>query len=265
MNEILSLELADIHNHLVPGVDDGAKSTSESLEHLRALRAEGVTQLATSSHLSGWKVYEEDAFPRRLERLRRGFEDLVAECAGREDVPALRFSQEILTPTPDVARRVFAHEGVGLAGTSYALCEFGFDPEDDLTKVVRTVLGLGKRIIVAHPERYRQNGQPMPIEPIRAWKAAGALLQVNCGSLRGEYGPGHQALGWRLIEEGLADLLGTDHHGDYRPVSLRETAGLLLARGAVEQARFLLSENPRRILADQDTLAVPPLRAEAAA
>ncbi len=257
--------LADIHNHLVPAVDDGAKSMSESLEHLRALRAEGVTELATSSHLSGWKVYEEDAFPRRLERLRRGFEVLQAECAGRDDVPTLRFSQEILTPTPDVARRVFAHADVGLAGTSYALCEFGFDPEDDLVKVVRTVLGFGKRIIVAHPERYRQTGQPMPIEAIRAWKAAGALLQLNCGSLLGEHGPGHQALAWRMIEEGLADLLGTDHHGDYRPVSPRETARLLLARGAAEQARLLLSENPRRILADQDTLAVPPLRAEAAA
>ncbi len=257
--------LADIHNHLVPGVDDGARSLSESLEHLRALRAEGVTQLATSSHLSGWQTYEEGAFGKRLERLPRGFEVLRAECAGRADVPELRFNQEILTPTPDVARRVFAHAGVGLAGTTYALCEFGFDPEDDLTNVVQTVLGLGKRIIVAHPERYRRNGQPMSIEAIRSWKAAGALLQVNCGSLLGEYGAGHQALAWRMIEEGLADLLGTDHHGDYRPVSPRESAGLLLARAAAEQARLLLSENPRRILADQDTLAVPPLRAEAAA
>ncbi len=263
MNDLFPL--ADIHNHLVPAVDDGSKSMSESLEHLRALRTEGVTQLATSSHLSGWLVYEEGAFGKRLERLERGFEVLEHECAGLQDVPALRFSQEILTPTPDVARQVFAHAGVGLRGTDYALCEFGFDPEGDLAKVVRTVLALGTRIIVAHPERYRQLGQPIPIEAIRSWKQAGALLQVNGGSLLGEYGAGHQALGWRLIEEGLADLVATDHHGDYRPVSPRAVAGLLLARDAAEQARLLFSENPRRILADQDTLAVPPLAAEAAA
>ncbi len=257
--------LADIHNHLVPGVDDGARSVSEALEHLRALRAEGVTELATSSHLSGWLVYEEGAFPARLQRLRRGFELLQQECAGRDDVPALRFSQEILTPTPDVARRVFAVEGVGLAATSYALCEFGFDPEGDPARVVRAVLDAGKRIVVAHPERYRQEARPIGIEAARSWKEAGALLQVNVGSLLGEHGAGHQALGWRMIEEGLADLIGTDHHGDYRPASPRAVARLLLARGAAEQASLLLSENPRRILADRETLAVPPLGAEAAA
>jgi len=261
MNEFL----ADIHNHLVPAVDDGAKSLSESLSHLRALRAEGVTELATSSHLSGWKVYEAGVFERRLARLRRAFDELVLACDGRQDVPVLRFNQEILTPTAEVAQRVFETPGVGLAGTDYALCEFGFDPEGDPTDVVRAVLDAGKRIIVAHPERYRREGRPMPIEAIRSWKEAGALLQVNCGSLLGEYGAGHQALGWRMIEEGLADLLGTDHHGDHRPVSPRAAAHALVGRGAAEQARLLLSENPHRILADRDTLAVPPLQAEAAA
>lgn len=257
--------LVDLHNHLVPGVDDGSRSTSESLEHLRALRAEGVTELATSSHLSGWLVYEEGAFPKRLERLRRGFELLQQECAGLDDVPALRFSQEILTPTPDVARRVFALDGVGLAATSYALCEFGFDPESDPAQVVRAVLDAGKRIIVAHPERYRHEGRPIGIDAIRAWKQGGALLQLNGGSLLGEHGAGHQALGWQMIEEGLADLVATDHHGDYRPVSPRAVARLLLARGAAEQAALLLAENPRRILADRETVPVPAFRAEAAA
>ncbi|HEX9105899.1 MAG TPA: CpsB/CapC family capsule biosynthesis tyrosine phosphatase [Longimicrobiales bacterium] len=266
MNDMIPEQLADIHNHLVPSVDDGCRSLDESLTHLRALRAEGVLELATSSHLNGWLVYEgEGALAERLERLRHGFELLSAACESREDVPRLRFSQEILTPTPDVARKVFATAGVGLNGTSYALCEFGFDPEGDTAEVVRAVGAAGKRIIIAHPERYRLQGQPIPIEQIRQWNAAGALLQVNGSSLLGEHGPGHEALGWRMVEEGLADLAGTDHHGDYRPVSPRDIARALLARGAAEQANLLLSENPRRILADQETVAVPPLRAEAAA
>ncbi len=264
MNEIE--QLADIHNHLVPAVDDGSRSLDESLAHLRALRAEGVVELATSSHLNGWLVYEgEGALAEKLARLRRGFELLRNACDGRDDVPHLRFSQEILTPTADVARRVFATPGVGLSETSYALCEFGFDPEGDLGEVIAAVLAAGKRIIVAHPERYREKGVAVPIEYIRAWKEAGARLQVNCGSLLGEYGPGHQELGWRMIEEGLADLVGTDHHGDYRPMSPRQVARALAGRGALEQAGLLLWENPRRILADEETAAVPPLSAEAAA
>ncbi len=257
--------LADIHNHLVPGVDDGSRSVSESLTYLTQLRAEGVVELATSSHLSGWLVYEEGALEARLHRLEQGFAQLERACAGREDVPRLFFSQEILTPTPDVAERVFARPGPGLRGTRYALCEFGFDPEGDTVAVVRTVLAAGKQVIIAHPERYRRRGQPVPIEQVRAWKDAGALLQVNCGSLLGEHGPGHEALAWQLVQEGLADLAGSDHHADNRPTSPRAAALLLLDRGASEQARLLFSENPRRILADRETLPVPPLSAEAAA
>lgn len=249
--------LADIHNHLVPAVDDGSRSLDESIRHLRALRAEGVTELATSSHLSGRLVYD-GGLRERLSRLEAAFESLCAACAGRDDVPRLRFSQEILTPTVDTARQVFATPGVGLRDTSYALCEFGFDPEGDPTDVVRAVLDAGRRIVVAHPERYRRNGLPFPIE-------AGALLQVNARSLLGDHGPGARELAWHLVEDGLADLLASDHHADYRPVSLRAAIHALLARGAAEQARLLLSENPRRILADEETLPVPGLPAEAAA
>ena len=264
MTEAIPAVLADLHNHLVPGVDDGSRSLDESLRHLRALRAEGVSTLATSSHLSGWLVYD-GRLADRVRRLEAGFELLHAACADQDDVPELRFSQEILTPTPDVVEKVFATPGVGLRGTDYALCELGFDPEGDPVDVVRAVLAAGKRVVIAHPERYRQNGLPWPIEPVRALKDAGALLQVNCGSLLGHYGRGHEALGWRMIEEGLADLLGSDHHADVHPVSPRETARALVARGAAEQARLLLSENPLRLLGNLEPLAVPALGTEAAA
>ena len=58
MNEVEPAVLADIHNHLVPGVDDGSRNLDESIRNLRELRSQGVTQLATSSHLNGWLVYE---------------------------------------------------------------------------------------------------------------------------------------------------------------------------------------------------------------
>ncbi len=264
MTEPIPAILADIHNHLVPGVDDGSRSLDESLRHLRALRAEGVAVLATSSHLSGWMVYD-GRLADRLRRLERGFEQLRQACEARPDVPELRFNQEILTPNADVAARVFELPGVGLRGTDYALCELGFDPKGDPAEVVRVVLAAGKRVIIAHPERYRQHGLPWPIERVRALKDAGALLQLNCGSLVGHYGPGHEALGWQLIEEGLADLLGSDNHADAHPVSPREAARALVGRGATEQARLLLSENPLRVLGNQETLTDPALGTEAAA
>src|SRR5690606_30987158 len=92
---------------------------------------------------------------------------------------------------------------------------------------------------------------------IRAWKKAGARLQLNGGSVLGGYGAGIEELAWQLLAEGLIDLISTDHHADARPVSPAEVGRRLTGRGAAEQAPLLLSENPHRILSDRDALPVP--------
>lgn len=259
-------ELADIHNHLVPGVDDGARTLGESLHHLRLLAAAGVTRLAVSPHLDGRSVHEAGAVYLRLERLERAFNELVAACQERDDVPTLYFSQEILVPDPDTARALFTTEPrVGVAGTRYALIEFGFDLGDDPVGVVRAVLEAGRRPIVAHPERYRRDWQPVSVDEIRGWKEAGALLQVNGGSVLGAYGDAIRDTAHALLDEGLADLIGTDHHADARPVSPAEVGAALANNGLAVQARRLLSENPRRILSDHETLSVDGRAADSAA
>ncbi len=259
-------ELADLHNHLVPGVDDGARTLAESLYHLRLLRESGVTRLGVSPHLDGRTVHEPGAVHLRLELLEHAFHELVAECRGRDDVPALAFGQEILLPDPDTARALFAAEPrVGIAGTRYALIEFGFDLGEDPVGVVRAVIAAGRRPIVAHPERYRRDRQPVGVREIRSWKEAGALLQVNGGSVLGAYGDTIRDSALALLDDGLADLIGTDHHADARPVSPAEVGAALVDLGFATQATRLLSENPHRVLSDRDTLPVDGRAAETAA
>ena len=252
--------LADIHNHLVPGVDDGARGLEEALRHLADLSADGVTRLAVSPHLDGRLVHEDGALEARMHRLATAFRELRAAAAARAPLPTLVFGQEILVPVPDTARRLFQHPGLGIAGTSYALIEFGFDLGEDPPGVVRAVIDAGRKPIVAHPERYRRNGGQVGLEEIRSWKDSGALLQVNAGSVLGDYGPEIQARAFSLIDDGLADLIATDHHADSRAVSPARTRHALEERGAAEQATLLLATNPRRVLDDQATLPVPPLR-----
>src|SRR5690606_8167693 len=147
------------------------------------------------------------------------FHELVTACAGRTDVPQLQFGQEILVPDPGTAEAAFAAATLGIGGTRYALIEFGFDLGDDAPGVVRAARAAGRQPIVAHPERYRRNGAPTTVDEIRAWKDAGALLQLNGGSVLGGYGEAIEELAWRLLREGLIDLISTDHHADARPVS----------------------------------------------
>jgi protein-tyrosine phosphatase len=251
--------LVDIHNHLVPAVDDGAQSFDESLRHLRALYAEGVTRLSVTPHLFGWLTEEEGALVERLDLLETAFEELREDCARVTRVPELFFGQEILCPTPAIARRVFEEPRAGYRNTSYALVEFGFELQGDPTEVVRAVLHTGRRILVSHPERYRRNRVNVPIDELRNWKAAGARLQVNAGSLLGDYGSAIQSLAWQALAEGLADVIASDHHADARVVSPRAAYDAISRRGHDDVAHLLLVENTSRVLRDEPLLPVPSL------
>lgn len=258
---MIAVELTDIHNHLVPAVDDGAQSLDESLHHLRALRAEGVTRLSVSPHLFGWLTEEEGALGQRLDLLESAFAGLRHACSTRADVPELYFGQEILCPTPEIAGRVFRDRRAGYRDTDYALVEFGFDLRGDPAIVVETVIDSDRRILISHPERYRRDRTNVHIDELRGWKEAGALLQVNAGSLLGAYGTAIEKLAWQLLREGLADVIATDHHADSRVVSLRAAFDAVADRGGDEIAYLLASVNPARVLRNEPLLRVPPLEA----
>src|SRR5687768_7320231 len=125
------------------------------------MHADGVTLLATSPHLFGWFTDHPGALAARLEELERAFDTLRAACTGRTDVPELRFSQEILITSPEMAHDVFGNYNVGLRDTRFALVEFGFDLTDDYTDVIRAVLAEGQQPIISHPERFRRARVPV--------------------------------------------------------------------------------------------------------
>jgi protein-tyrosine phosphatase len=257
------MDLVDLHNHLVPGVDDGARTTAESLSCLHAFADDGVRRMAVSPHLDGRLVHDAGAFYQRLDLLESTFHELQADLALESRVPELVFSQEIMVPDPETAALVFLEPRVGIRGTRYALIEFGFELPDEPASVVRTVRDAGRRPIVAHPERYRRNGEPVEIAEIMSWKDAGATLQVNGGSLLGNYGPRIAELAWEILARGLARLVATDHHGADWPVSPAAVSRKLSSRGAGDLTPLLFSENPRRVLDDRVTLPVPPHRTRA--
>jgi protein-tyrosine phosphatase len=248
----MTIAFADLHSHLVPAVDDGSASIEESLESLRALRAEGVTALITTPHLLLPRLETDADLERELARQRRAFDELVAAAAGATDLPAFGLGQEIWASDADAARRVTRRSDVGLGGTDYLLIEFGFQLSGTHMDVVDAVADAGRRIVIAHPERYHFPWGTDPLEAAAAWRERGALLQVNAGSLNGyynAYSPNSKRLAWALIDAGLADLISTDHHGIRRDgVSLREAWDSLLARGHAEAAERLLGTGPGEIV-----------------
>ena len=88
----------DLHNHLVPGVDDGAATVAESLDALRALYAEGVRTLVATPHLLVPRLATDAAIGRELDLQRRAFDRLAEAVARERDLPALGLGQEIWAP-----------------------------------------------------------------------------------------------------------------------------------------------------------------------
>ncbi len=241
----------DLHSHLVPGVDDGSASVEESLGSLAALRAEGVGALVTTPHLLLPRLATDGDLARELTVHREAFDQLADAAQGRDDLPAIGLGQEIWAPDVYQIRRVVGRADVGYNGGHYLLVEFGFDLRGSHEDVVREVMAGGRGIVIAHPERYRYVPGVAALEQMRRWRELGALLQVNAGSFNGYYAhsnPGAEGLAWAMVEQGLVDLISTDHHGIRRAgVSLREAFEALAARGERELAERVLARAPDQV------------------
>jgi protein-tyrosine phosphatase len=246
--------MIDLHNHLVPGVDDGARDLDDARSALERMQAQGVRVIATTPHLRASLLGrpEVDAYLQRVAEARAELQVLAAT-----DFPELRveggFEVMLDTPVPDLT-----DARLRLGGGRYVLVEFAF-----MAVPPRSVEALyhlawsGAAPLIAHPERYR--GMERSIAVAEGWRSVGALLQVNCGSLLGRYGAGPRAAAWRLLQCGWVDVLASDYHARGTICAIAEARALLERRGAAEQARLLLDVNPGRILDGEAPLAVPPV------
>jgi len=239
----------DLHNHLLPDVDDGCRTLLETAHHLRLFRAGGVTELCFTPHLLAAALPEVE-IDEVLDLHRARFEEVRIALHPDTDpaLPGLFLGQEILARrVPDV-EKVVARPDVGLGDSDWLLVELGFRPGFDGDGVVRRVLAEGRRIVIAHPERYAWSDAD-PVATLTRWREMGALLQVNGGSLLGLYTTRAHDLGKRLLREGLVDLVASDHHGDHRPHDPSATAEAI-AEVAGADAAALMGTTPRTVLFD---------------
>jgi protein-tyrosine phosphatase len=247
----------DFHNHLVPGVDDGAGTLEHAMEGLERMTAAGFVRIVTTPHLdASLLVREPERAAEYLDRVGDGFE-VVSEHA-RVRFPELDFRRghEVRLDVPECD---FSDERIRLGGTSFALVEWPrFQIPPETVAVLARLREQGVRPIVAHPERNSGAGRELTL--MAEWKRAGAYLQVNYGSLVGRYGPDAKSVAFGLLKEGLVDYLCTDFHG--RPelrLYTREAIEKLEAVGAHEQLHTLGVTNPQRLFRDEAPVPAPRL------
>jgi protein-tyrosine phosphatase len=245
--------VTDLHNHLMPGVDDGAANEVEARAGLIAMREAGVARIVTTPHVDA------SAIPRRtwgarMEELDAAWTTLKAIAAEATPGLILHRAAEIKLdlPEPDLS-----DERLRIAGGNAVLVEFAYftvPPYSD--RMIARLVGHGLIPVIAHPERYRGSGMDATV--VAAWRAAGGRVQVNVGSLTGRYGVDARKNAIRLLTAGLIDCLASDYHSRGIP-ELAPAREWLEAAGAGEHAELLLDVNPARIVSGEMPLQVPAL------
>jgi protein-tyrosine phosphatase len=246
--------MIDFHNHLVPGVDDGAADLEASRAALEAYAAQGVSAVVTTPHLRGSETLPAARREEALAALDLGWERL--DALARADFPAIRVERAVElmldVPVPDLS-----DPRVRLAGTRFVLVEFPYmTVPPNAGQVLFDLSMAGWTPVLAHPERY-SGAEPL-VDHAAEWKRRGALLQVNCGSLLGRYGPEASRAAWGLLKQGLADYLCSDYHAR-GTLHLAGCRAELERRGHAAQAALLLDRNPALLLEGAAPEPVPPI------
>lgn len=199
----LSWLQVDVHNHLLPRVDDGSASVSQSLDLLAALTDQGIKQFIATPHV--W----DGIYPNNKESIQRAWEELHQHA----DLPRnrLRYAAEYMVSEQllqDLDNPLVPL--LCLAG-GYVLIEMPLMNESPLIKdVIQKLTGRGITPILAHPERYiyYQHSPSM----LKVFKDMGCLIQVNLLSCYGYYGPREKNVVKYLAHKNMVDLVGTNVH-----------------------------------------------------
>lgn len=247
----------DLHSHLVPGVDDGARSVEDALEGIARMAAAGFRRIVTTPHLDGSLTREPDAFASRMDRVDEAWERVRRAVADEHPELDFRRGHEVMLDLPDVD---FTDERVRLGGTSFVLVEWPrLQVPPETGRVVSRICFGGLKPVIAHPERYR--GLDRDLAVVGEWRRMGAFLQISYGSLVGRYGERARRLAFRILERGWADYLSTDFHGrPHLDLHVEMARRVLADEGGEEQLGLLARVNPMRLMEDEEPLPVPPLK-----
>lgn len=213
--------MRDLHCHILPGVDDGARDLDASLEMLEAAKSVGITSIVCTPHVRDpyfdyddmWAAFEllrehADGFP-----LFMGWEVNHAKLMelGMEWAERLHFegSDDFLL---ELSSRCHKHDFVTYERTIFELQGMGYD------------------VIIAHPERYRAIQED--IEIARDLVKMGCKLQVSADFIAGGRLGKEKKPAKRLFEENLVSYIASDAHRVEHYTYFAEAKRTFKCRGA---------------------------------
>lgn len=236
--------MIDLHCHMLPGIDDGARNMVDALGMARMAVKEGTTSVVLTPH-----VYD-GVYKNPLSEVIPVYHQLKVALAEADLPLTLHLGGEVHMSehVPDLLERGELPFVGQYNGERIVLLEMphGFVPAGAV-KFVEWLRSKSIRPLIAHPER-NKDVMRSP-EKLNPFVALGCGLQVTAGSLTGNFGAQAQRLSWQILERNLCFCVASDGHNQAaRPPVLKSAYEAVLNRLGFEKADRLFRSNVLSIL-----------------
>ncbi len=243
--------MIDLHNHIIPCIDDGSASIAESIEIAKEALASGFTGIFCTSHFAEELFLEREDNELYLNDLRKALKN--------ENINIELYSGNEVFISSDILEWLKENKFQTLNKGKYFLMELPMHTTNIsyLNDLIYDITNEGYIPIFAHPERYTfvQENPNALIELINS----GALFQMNYGSLIGFYGKSAQKAAAILLKNNMIHFLATDNHRK-KTIYRKMDEIILKVKKIIDDDTFeiLTRVNAERVLKNLDIIADSP-------
>lgn len=232
LKDLIPDNYVDIHSHLLPGTDDGAKNIEDSLQLAKALQNFGVSQIITTPHVMNhfWKNTSES--------IQTTAKSTTIELLKNNITIPLRAAAEYMIDDHFV--NLFQSDKLLTLKDNYVLIEMSYiNPPIQLYSILFDLQVAGYIPVLAHPERYifYHNN----FDEYKKLINAGCLLQLNLLAVVGYYGEKITKIAEKLLEKEMYSFVGSDvHHSNHinafqQKIKIKDTTPL---KEVIEKNQF---------------------------
>lgn len=242
--------MIDIHSHILPSIDDGAKSQEDSIAMAKAALEEGITTIvATPHHRNGQFDNEGESILKWVELLTALFDD--------EGIPLEVLPGQETRIHGDMIEELETDIILPINHSKYVFVELPTAHVPRYTsQMLFDIQVAGYIPIIVHPER----NQELLENPTRLYEFVkkGALTQVTAGSLVGNFGKNIQKFSHQLVEANLTHFLASDAHNTSSRGFFMRQAFQEIKKQYGSDYSYMLQENSELLITNQNINQIEP-------
>lgn len=247
--------MIDIHCHIVPNIDDGAKNLDDALEMAKIAYNEGIRQIINTSH-----YHPSFNYIKGKELLNRVKEFNNILKLNNIDIEI--FIGNELYYSEDIIEIIEQKEFYSLNNSRYLLIEFSpLNFPKNILDIIYEIKIRGYIPILAHVERYKAIHENINL--IYECINEGALIQVNSSSIIGKNGNEIKKVSNILLDNNMIHFVATDAHSSIRrrPI-VKETYNYIVKKYGEKRAQTLFIQNPSKVINNEELYIESPIRYE---